>query len=168
MSGVLVWITGFSGTGKTSIASALCDEMRHHDKSVVHIDGDVIRSLFPGLGYSMKDRLENAMRIAKICAMITKQGVNVVCSTISMFSEAHEFNKTQNDKCFTVIVNTDPEIVKSRDLRGIYTQNKDIIGVTQAYVLPEKPDLIICNNDDNKQIEQAKKIFQCIKDKYEL
>ncbi|MBP5707989.1 MAG: adenylyl-sulfate kinase [Alphaproteobacteria bacterium] len=168
MSGVLIWITGFSGAGKTSIASALSDEMRRNNLVVIHIDGNVIRDLFPGLGYSMQDRLANAMRIAKMCAMITDQGVNVICSTISMFSEIHEFNRKHNDKFFTVVVNTDAKIIKSRDLRGIYTKNKDIVGITQTYVLPPNPDLVICNDADNKQIDQAKKIFQCVKDKYEL
>ena len=87
MSGILVWITGFSGVGKTSIAEALCGEMRKNKMSVVHVDGDMIRNLFPGLGYTLTDRLENAFRIARICAMLTQQGINVVCSTISMFSE---------------------------------------------------------------------------------
>jgi adenylylsulfate kinase len=142
--------------------------MRHDGFSVIHIDGNVVRDLFPGLGFSMPDRLENAMRIAKICNMITRQGVNVVCSTISLFSEVHKFNRQQNDKYFEVIVNTAPEIIKQRDLRGIYTKNKDIVGVTQAYSMPTTPDLVICNDIDNQQSERAKQIFQCVKDKYEL
>ena len=168
MSGILVWITGFSGVGKTSIAEALCGEMRKNKMSVVHVDGDMIRNLFPGLGYTLTDRLENAFRIARICAMLTQQGINVVCSTISMFSEIHEFNKKQNKKCFEVLVNTDHEIVKSRDLRGIYKKNAEIVGVTQEYVLPKNPDLVIFNNIDNKQTEHAEKIFQSIKGKYDI
>ena len=168
MSGVLIWITGFSGAGKTSIATSLCEQMRHGGISVIHIDGNVVRDLFPGLGFSMQDRLENAMRIAKMCAMITNQGVNVVCSTISLFSEVHAFNRQQNDKYFEVIVNTAPEIIQQRDLRGIYKGNKDVVGVTQAYSMTPAPDLVICNDADNQQSEHAKTIFQCVKDKYEL
>ena len=92
--GKLLWITGLSGAGKTTIAAEVFKILKEKYTNSIFLDGDVIREILNNdLSYSREDRLKNAMRISKLCEFLTSQNIHVVCSTMSLYKEIHEMNK---------------------------------------------------------------------------
>ena len=78
--GILYWITGLSGAGKTTIGNRLYYELRKHQNNVILLDGDILKNVIgDNLGYSEIDRRNRAMKYARICKMFTDQGMIVIC-----------------------------------------------------------------------------------------
>lgn len=163
MEGYLFWITGFSGAGKTSIAECLLKKVRIKFPNFVLIDGNQVRELFGNdLGYDYRDRLKNAWRIANLCHFLTKQGLNVICSTVSLFNEIHSFNRDQNSKYVEILVQTSLETRKRRDKRGLYSdvnQGK-VVGFDMKLDLPQNPHLILNNDSDGMLDEKVSEILK--------
>ena len=91
----VIWITGLSGSGKTTIANKLTSLLRKDGKPVIMLDGDLLRKAFGTLidnkkKFSSKTRFELAMCYAKMCKQIASQGIYVVIATISMFHKIHK------------------------------------------------------------------------------
>ena len=92
--GKLIWITGLSGAGKTTIATAVFKKLKEKKANSVFLDGDIIRDVLNNdLSHNPKDRLKNAYRISKLCEFLTSQNIHVVCSTMSLFKEIHQMNR---------------------------------------------------------------------------
>ena len=168
--GGLIWITGLSGSGKTTISSELVLILRANNHHVLHLDGDVVRELFDhDLGYDRKDRLKNAYRISKLCGLLTSQGALVVCSTISLYHVIHEFNRTVNGNYLEVFVESDLDELNKRDSKGIYSSHnnlarREIVGVHIDYEPPLAADLVIDNtNHKNTPLEISESIISTIK-----
>ena len=89
----LIWITGLSGSGKTSIGKEVFKKYKKLEPATAFVDGDNYRELFDSYGYSREDRLEVAKKIIKLCYFLIQQNINVVCCTISLFNEIHEENR---------------------------------------------------------------------------
>src|SRR6516162_5293344 len=86
--GFTVWLTGLSGAGKSTIAGLLEQHLRATGQGVEVLDGDVVRThLSKGLGFSREDRDTNILRIAFVCALLTKHGVAVIAAAISPYAE---------------------------------------------------------------------------------
>lgn len=167
--GQLIWITGFSGVGKTTIATDLYKKLKQTEKNWVLIDGDCVRKICDhDLGYSLDERLQNAKRISNLCKMLTDQGINVIAATISMFKEIYDFN-TQNIKNYKLIlITTAFEKIKKRDVKGLYAKHlnnsKNIVGVNQQYDLPPFVSLTIDNNEDGHISQKTEMILNLMKD----
>lgn len=167
--GQLIWITGFSGVGKTTIATNLYGKLKQKAKNWVLIDGDCVRQLCNhDLGYSTEDRLKNAKRISNLCKMLTDQGINVIAATISMFSEIYEFNAQNIGNYKLVLISTDFEKIKTRDSKGLYKnktdKNHNLVGLNQKYDLPPCISLTIDNNEDGHIDQKADMILKLIEE----
>lgn len=93
-NGTVYWITGLAGAGKTTIGRLFYNLIQAEKPNVVFLDGDTMREVFGGeLGHSIEDRKKLAMSYSKLCKVLSEQGLDVVCSTISMFHECHKWNK---------------------------------------------------------------------------
>ena len=167
--GQLIWITGFSGVGKTTIATNLYGKLQQKANNWVLIDGDCVRQLCDhDLGYTMEDRLKNAKRISNLCKMLTDQGLNVIAATISMFAEIYEFNARNIANYKLFLIKTDIEKIRKRDCKGLYKKVTDIplnlIGVNQKYDIPPRISLTIDNNEDGHIDEKADMILKLIEE----
>ena len=167
--GQLIWITGFSGAGKTTIATNLYKKLSQKENNCVLIDGDCVREMCDyDLGYSLEERLQNAKRISKLCKILTDQGINVVAATISMFSEIYDFNKQNISNYHLVLIKTTLENIIKRDVKGLYKEKiktpKNIVGLNQQYDLPHFVSLTIDNNEDGHIDQKAEMILNLIKD----
>ena len=92
--GIVYWITGPAGAGKTTIGKLLYEKIKETEPNTVFLDGDTLREVFGNdLGYSKEDRRKCAMRYSRLCAMLQSQGMNVICCTISMFDSVREWNR---------------------------------------------------------------------------
>ena len=153
VNGTLFWITGLSGSGKSTIGRALYEELKRNKPNVVYLDGDTLRDIFGSqLGHSIEDRKKLAFGYSNLCKMLTNQGIDVICATMSLFREVHEYNRATILSYFEVFVDCDMQELVRRDQKGIYSKAlngelNDVIGVNLPYDRPEKCDLIIDNTN---------------------
>lgn len=149
------WLTGLSGAGKTTIGRLWYEELKKAGESAVFLDGDELRQVFgEDLGYSQEDRRKGALRYARLCAMLAKQGVTVVCCTISMFDSVREWNRANIPGYFEVYVKAAMDTLRRRDQRGLYSGGDgSVAGVHFSVEEPKHPDLIL-ENDGEKTPEQ--------------
>ncbi|SHJ50253.1 adenylyl-sulfate kinase [Paramaledivibacter caminithermalis] len=149
--GLVVWFTGLSGAGKSTIAAEVEKELIRLNKAVYVLDGDNIRhGLCSDLGFSKKDRNENVRRIAETAALFKDAGLIVLVACISPIGKMRDFARQRigADNFREVYVKADIKVCIERDPKGLYKkvkggQIKDFTGITSEYETPEKPDLII-------------------------
>lgn len=150
--GVLYWITGLSGAGKTTIGNRLYYELRQDKDNVVLLDGDLLKNIVGDeLGYTEEDRRKRAFKYAKICKMLTDQGIIVICCTIAMYDEVREWNRKNNKAYVEIFLDVPIEVLRKRDQKGLYSQYhkgnaRNIVGMDIQVELPKNPDLIIKND----------------------
>lgn len=166
--GILIWITGLPGAGKTTFAKKLIEEVRVFTSAVVHIDGDIVREVMGNdLGYTVEDRKKNAYRIARLNKCLVEQGLIVVCSTVSLYREIHEWNKENILSLIEVFIDVPQDVLRVRDKKKLYSQaDCDVIGVHQDFDIPKNPAFTISNADDEISfLDQTKNISQIISER---
>ena len=148
--GKVVWLTGLSGSGKSTIAVEVEKELLKRGKAVYRLDGDNIRhGLNSDLGFSAEDRDENIRRIAEVAALFREAGLIVLASFISPYQEMRDFARERAEGDFVEIhVKADVETCASRDPKGLYEKAKkgeikNFTGVSAPYEEPEDPELVI-------------------------
>ena len=165
-TGNVYWITGLSGAGKTTIGRLWYQLLCKGKKNVVFLDGDTLRQVFgDDLGYTEADRRKSAMRNARLCKLLSDQGLDVVCCTISMFPEVWAWNRAHMPGYVEIYVKVSMETLKQRDQKGLYTSaDDDVAGLHFHVEEPEDPDIILMNDGETTPEEQIKLILQFIKD----
>ncbi len=150
MTGFVVWFTGLSAAGKTTIASVLEPELERRGLVVDRLDGDIVRThLSKGLGYSKEDRDANIARIGWVASRLARAGAAVVVSAISPYAEARRHARSlveQHAPFVEVHVATPLEECARRDPKGLYAaafagELDDFTGVSAPYEAPEEPEL---------------------------
>lgn len=150
--GTLYWITGLSGSGKTTIGNALYYELKEQGRQVVILDGDVLKGIIGDLlGYTQEDRRKRAGIYTNLCRTLTNQGIDVICCCIAMFHETREQNRQENENYIEVFLNVPKDVLLKRNKKGLYqqaSQTKDVPvpGLTIAAEFPENPDLELVND----------------------
>ena len=166
--GIVYWITGLSGAGKTTIGKIFYDRLKKEYPETVFLDGDTLRAVFGGdLGYSREDRIKCAMRYSRMCQMLQKQDINVVICTISMFDQIRKWNRENIDKYKEIYIKVPMDILRARDQKGLYSgtsteKDTTVSGVSFGFEEPKTPDLVIENNGDIKPDILAEKIWELI------
>jgi len=159
-SGVLYWITGLSGSGKTTIGNRLYYELKQERENVVLLDGDLLKNIVGDeLGYTENDRKKRAYKYAKICKMLTDQGIIVICCTIAMYDSVREWNRKNNKAYIEVFLDVPVRVLIERDQKGIYSQYRrgeanNIAGMDLLVEYPKSPNLIL-KNDGSISIKEC-------------
>lgn len=162
------WITGLSGSGKTTIGREVYKQIREKKKNVVLLDGDELRDVFgQDLGYSEQDRLQCAKRYSRICQLLASQEIDVVICTISMFHEVRKWNRENITGYYEVFIKVPIEILQKRDQKGLYSGfasgiSEDIVGLDLQLQLPVNPDIVIHNTGTAEPKEIAKYILMSV------
>jgi adenylylsulfate kinase len=162
--GRVIWITGLSGAGKTTLARALLPLL---PQPRLLLDGDGMREALALLagGYERSDRLKLALTYARLCLLAAGQGQTVVCATISMFHEAQEWNRKNLPGYFEVFLDPPREILSARDYKKVYQpENGPVMGETLAPEFPLNPDLRLADPALKPQ-EAARMRIACLKEK---
>ncbi|ADL13553.1 adenylyl-sulfate kinase [Acetohalobium arabaticum] len=149
--GIVVWFTGLSGSGKSTIAVEVERELIKTGKAVYRLDGDNIRhGLNSDLGFSEEDRNENIRRIAEVAALMKDAGLITLASFISPFQEMRKFacKKAGEENFIEVYVKADVETCAQRDPKGLYDKAKqgeidNFTGISSPYEEPKNPELVI-------------------------
>lgn len=152
------WFTGLSGAGKTTIGRLWYEKLREAGETAVFLDGDELRQVFGGdLGYTEADRRKSAMRNARLCALLAKQGITVVCCTISMFDSVRQWNRENIPGYFEIYVKASMDTLCQRNRKGLYgAGGQDVAGVHFQVEEPKAPDLILENDGQRTPEEQLK------------
>ena len=148
----VVWLTGLSGAGKTSIAVELEDALRARGHALVRLDGDVLRrGLCRDLGFTPEDRAENIRRAAEVCGLLLDAGQIVLAAFISPFAAERSQARAlieQHGRFFEVFVDTPMAVAEQRDVKGLYRRARQgeiphFTGIGSPYEPPASPDLHI-------------------------
>lgn len=164
----LVWITGLAGSGKTTIATEVHRKLKTRMGNVVLLDGDAVRDMFgQDLGHDPKARYENALRITRLCKFLVKQGINVVCSTMSLYVAIHRMNRDITPHYFEVLVDVPIEELIRRDKNRLYSRAlqgeiEHVVGIDQAFDRPKNPHLTIDNCELTALEDKAESVVRLI------
>ncbi len=147
--GCVIWFTGLSGAGKTTIAQVLKDELIQRGQKVEILDGDVVReNLSKGLGFSKEDRDLNIARIGFVAHLLARNGVKVICAAISPYREPRDKVRQLVGDFIEVYVSTPIDVCEERDVKGLYQKAREgqiigFTGVDDPYEPPLDPELDI-------------------------
>ncbi|HUZ28227.1 MAG TPA: sulfate adenylyltransferase subunit CysN, partial [Solirubrobacteraceae bacterium] len=147
----VVWLTGLSGAGKSTIANAVAEQLQGLDRHTYLIDGDNVRKgLNKDLGFSDADRVENIRRIAEVSRLMVDAGLIVITSVISPFASERRMARElmEEDEFIEVFVDTPLEVAEARDPKQLYARArrgeiKNFTGIDSPYERPESPELHI-------------------------
>ena len=163
--GEVIWFTGLSGSGKSTIAIELEKMLNEEGKAVYLLDGDNIRcGINSDLGFSDEDRNENIRRISEIAALFQDAGIITLVSFISPFRQMRRKARERvgEGNFVEVYVNTDLETCMERDPKGLYKKDiKNFTGKDSGYEEPENPEIVLDTKKYSPR-ECAKQIFDYI------
>ena len=154
--GVTVWLTGLSGSGKSTIAVAAEEVLVARGRLAYVLDGDNIRhGLNKNLGFSPEDRTENIRRIGEVAKLFTDAGLIVFTSFISPYRADRDLVRALHDegRFVEVHVAASVDTCESRDVKGLYKKArageiKEFTGISAPYEAPAKPELTIDTNGE--------------------
>ena len=157
----ILWFTGLSGSGKSTIANAVESLLFGLNKHTYLLDGDNVRQgLNKGLGFTEADRIENIRRVGEVANLFCDAGLVVVTAFISPFAKDREMvrNMAMSGQFVEVFIDAPLSVCEQRDPKGLYKKArageiKDFTGIDSPYEVPANPELHIIN--DGISIEEA-------------
>ena len=169
---ILLWFTGLSGSGKSTIANCVEQELHKNSIHTYTLDGDNIRKgLNSDLSFSSKDRSENIRRIAETAHLMIDAGLVVLAAFVSPYrnDRDHVRNIVGNDNMVEIYINTSVEECERRDVKGLYKKArkgeiKNMTGISAPYEPPLHPDIQI-NTEKVTIIDATKQIINFINPK---
>ena len=145
--GFVLWMTGLSGAGKTTIALELLEQLANRNLRLERLDGDVVReSLTRDLGFSKEDRTKNIERITFVAKLLSRNGVGCICSFISPYQSIRDDVRSNTTNFLEVFVDAPLDVVIDRDVKGMYKKAlageiKNFTGISDPFEAPENPDI---------------------------
>lgn len=147
----VIWFTGFSGAGKSSLADEVEQQLKALNIATVRLDGDIVRTgLCQDLSFSKEDREENIRRIGHVAQQMVEAGLVVICAFISPFRQSRDKvrNLLKDGEFIEVFVDTPLEICEQRDVKGLYQKArkgelKDFTGIDSPYEPPQNAEITI-------------------------
>lgn len=167
--GYVVWMTGLSGAGKTTIALDLVDELEKRGLRVERLDGDVVReSLTRDLGFTAEDRKKNIERVTFVAKLLSRNGVGTICSFISPYQDVRDDVRANTTNFLEVFVDAPLEVVIERDVKGMYKKAiageiPNFTGISDPFEAPQNPDIHLRTDQST-----VKECMQIIIDKLEV
>jgi len=167
--GQVLWLTGLSGSGKSTIANALEKQLYAEGKKTYVLDGDNIRhGLNKDLGFTDKDRVENIRRVAEVAKLMCDAGLIVITAFISPFRTEREMARSlfQSDEFKEIFISTPLKIAEQRDPKGLYKKARsgeipNFTGINSPYEKPINPELTI-DTSKTSITQSVKKILEII------
>ena len=169
MNGIVIWITGLSGAGKTTLAIELVNRLRVTVSKTIFLDGDELRKIFDSDiseldEYSRDSRLAMAFKYANLCKMLYSQGFSVVVATISMFDEIYEWNRQNITNYFEVFLKVPLVELRRRDPKSIYKRFdqgdlKNVAGLDLSVDQPLSAHLVLGSELQLLPIELAERVM---------
>lgn len=145
---MVIWFTGLSGAGKSTIAREVYERLADAGVPTEYLDGDAIRGVFPGTGFTRTDRDEHVRRVGYLASRLEHHGVTVICALISPYAESRAAVRRLCRQFFEIHVSTPLAECERRDVKGLYERARrgdlrHFTGIDDAYEEPAAPDLRI-------------------------
>ena len=163
-AGTVYWLTGLAGSGKTTIGHLFYQSLKHIKPNTAYLDGDVLRWVFGNnTNFSLVERLQLAGSYGRLCKALSDQGLDVVCTTISMFWEIQDWNRENLPHYQEIYVRVPMDVLVKRDQKNIYSkalrgEMKNVIGINAPFEEPKSPDVVI-DNDGTKTPEEIVEVL---------
>ena len=174
--GKVLWITGLSGSGKSTIANKIKNHLvKEH---FILLDGDELREVFSyndndndNKNYNYQTRINLAYKYSRICNLLAKQGINVIIATISLFDEIHIWNRENIKNYLEIYLKVNLEELKKRDPKKIYSnffqgKTSNVAGLDIDIDEPKNPDLVLDFSQEKKVESMIKIILEKYFDKF--
>lgn len=166
----ILWFTGLSGSGKSTIANLVEKKLHVMGKHTYLLDGDNVRqSLNKDLGFTDVDRVENIRRVGEVAGLMVDAGLIVLAAFISPFSAERQMVREMvgEDEFIEVFVDTPLEVCEARDIKGLYKKAragelKNFTGIDSPYEIPETAEIHI-NTVDNTEDEAAELVIKVLR-----
>ena len=167
MSGATIWFTGLPSAGKTTLATAVAEQLRAGGRDVELLDGDEVREfLSTGLGFSRDDRDTNVTRIGYVAALLASHGTTVLASVISPYADARDkvraLHGERGADFVEVYVATPVEVCSDRDVKGLYARQRSgqlsgLTGVDDPYEPPTAAEITVPTHEQtlDESVEQV-------------
>lgn len=168
--GFVLWMTGLSGAGKTTIALILVEELKKQGLKVERLDGDVVRqSLTRDLGFTKEDRDKNIERVTFVAKLLSRNGVACVCSFISPYQAVRDKVREETTNFIEVFVDAPLEVVMERDVKGLYAKAvageiPNFTGISDPFEAPTSPEIHIRTDQQTPQ-ESAQVIVDYLQER---
>lgn len=158
-SACVLWLTGLSGSGKSSVAAQLQRELQQLHCHTYLLDGDFLRQgLCNDLGFSVEDRIENIRRVGEVAKLMMEAGFMVICATISPFQAMRDTVRARfaPDKFVEIFVDAPLAICEERDPKGLYVKARsgeirEFTGIDSAYDTPQNPEIHLLTDQQSLQ-----------------
>ena len=162
----VIWFTGLSGAGKTTLAEKLAAYLKENGEKCELLDGDTVRNIFPQTGFTKKERDEHVKRMGFLASMLERNGVTVLASFISPYRESRDFVRKMCRNFVEVYVSTSLEVCEKRDVKGLYKKArrgeiKSFTGIDDPYEPPLHPEITI-NTAEETVEESLEKLLNCL------
>jgi len=157
--GFVLWFTGLSGAGKTTLAKLIDKELKARGLRAERLDGDVVRqSLTADLGFSKEDRDKNIQRVTFVAKLLSRNGVGVLASFISPYRATRDWARSEVTNFIEVFVDCSLEECIRRDVKGLYVKAMageipEFTGVSDPYEQPLNPEITV--NTTEESIEES-------------
>jgi len=167
--GIVVWFTGLSGSGKSTIAERVYEKLQNRHIRTEWLDGDITREhLCKDLGFSKKDRDTNIERVSFVAGLLSKHGVIVLATYISPYRKQRKLARKQAENFAEVFVKASVKECERRDVKGLYKKARkgeieNFTGISDPYEKPTKPELTIDTKKDTVA-ESAQKVLDYLRD----
>lgn len=144
----VLWFTGLSGSGKSTIAVRVHETLVGRGIDVEYIDGDALREVFPTTGFTRAEREEHLRRTGYMASRLAAHGVTVVASFVSPYRESRDFIRRLCPGFMEIYVATPLEECERRDVKGLYARARrgeirNFTGIDDPFEAPERPELVI-------------------------
>lgn len=169
-NGFVLWMTGLSGAGKTTIALILEEKLKARGLRIERLDGDVVReSLTRDLGFTAEDRKKNIERITFVARLLSRNGVGCICSFISPYQSVRDEVRRNTTNFLEVFIDAPLEVVIERDVKGLYKKAMageipNFTGISDPFEAPQNPDIHV-RTDRQTPAESAQFILQQLEER---
>jgi adenylylsulfate kinase len=143
----VLWLTGLSGAGKSTIAARVEVELRARSAAVEYLDGDIIRDIAPS-GFSRSERDAQVRRVGFFASRLANHGITVICALISPYARSREYVRRLCENFVEIYISTPLSECERRDPKGLYARARrgeiaHFTGLDDPYEAPERPELTI-------------------------
>ena len=165
--GKIFWLTGLSGSGKTTIGKLIHKDITKLFGPTILINGDDIRNIFNIVSYDKKSRLKIGKQYSDFCKFVSYQNINIIITVVGLFYDLHSYNRKNNKNYIEIYIKSNFKEIKKQKKKFFYKKKtKNVWGEDLKPEFPINPHIVVKNNFKTKTNILSKKIIKKIKQIY--